>query len=143
MLVQRVSEASVSVNGRRVSEIENGFLVFAGFYRGENEAVCARAAEKLLCLRIFEDDKGKMNKNITEVNGQVLLVSQFTLCAETKKGNRPSFDRAMESNEAAKFFNMLFETLSKSIVVKQGEFKSLMDVSLVNHGPATFMLEIE
>ncbi|MDD3803562.1 MAG: D-aminoacyl-tRNA deacylase [bacterium] len=143
ILVQRVSEASVSVNKEKVSEISEGLLVFVGFSRDEKDKATERAAEKLLNLRIFEDENGKMNKSIKDTKKEILLVPQFTLCAETKKGNRPSFDFAAESDRAAALFEELFSVLSKTVSVKQGRFKELMDVYLVNHGPATFMLEIE
>lgn len=143
LLLQRVSKASVSVSGREVSEIGNGLLVFVGFRHGDTLETVERAKEKIVNLRIFEDEKGKMNKNVTEVSGEMLIVSQFTLYADAKKGNRPSFDQAMEGSQALNLFDSFCETVSRSVHAGKGEFGEIMDVSLINHGPATFMLEIE
>ena len=143
LLIQRVSSASVSVDSSVVSEIEKGLCVFIGFCREDSESVIETGVKKMLNLRIFEDEKNKMNRSVKDINGEILCVSQFTLCSDVQSGNRPGFDSAMESEKAGILFDRFCETASKEIKTKRGVFKSLMDVRLVNHGPATFILELK
>ncbi|HAV92265.1 TPA: D-tyrosyl-tRNA(Tyr) deacylase [candidate division WOR-3 bacterium] len=141
LLVQRVSRASVRVNGELISEIGRGLCVFAGFCKGDSYEIIERGAKKLLNLRVFEDEEQKMNKSIKDIGGEILLVSQFTLCAELSGGNRPGFDDTLDREKASELYEELINSLSKSVTAKKGLFGALMDIQIVNHGPATFILE--
>ncbi|PIP14516.1 MAG: D-tyrosyl-tRNA(Tyr) deacylase [bacterium (Candidatus Stahlbacteria) CG23_combo_of_CG06-09_8_20_14_all_34_7] len=143
LLIQRVSRASVFINNSLISEIENGLCVFIGFCKDDTEGIIEKGVKKLLNLRIFEDENNKMNKSVKDLNGEVLLISQFTLCADMNSGNRPSFDYAMKIENANILFEKFYDLVSKEIRIKKGVFRSLMDIQLVNHGPATFVLEIK
>jgi D-tyrosyl-tRNA(Tyr) deacylase len=136
-LVQRVSAASVSVDGEEIARIGPGLLVLLGVRRGDGEAEADRLASKLLALRVFEDAEGKMNLSVGEVGGQVLCVSQFTLYGDTRKGNRPSFVDAAPPEEA----EPLYERVRAALGAEGGVFGARMAVSLVNDGPVTLMLE--
>jgi D-aminoacyl-tRNA deacylase len=136
-LVQRVSWACVSVDSEPVSEIGRGMLVLLGVRRGDGEAEADRVARKLLALRIFEDAEGKMNLAVGEVGGEVLCVSQFTLYADTRKGNRPSFTSAAPPERA----EPLYERFCERLGAKRGLFGARMAVDLVNDGPVTLLLE--
>jgi D-aminoacyl-tRNA deacylase len=136
-LVQRVSEASVTVDGEEVSRIGSGLLVLLGVRRGDTEAEADRLAAKLLALRIFEDDDGKMNLNVGDAGGEVLCVSQFTLYGDTRKGNRPSFVDAAPPDEA----EALYDRVRKALNAQGGVFGARMAVALINDGPVTLMLE--
>ena len=142
LVVQRVTEASVTVNGAAVSRIGTGMLVLLGVGRGDDEQSVARAAAKLVRLRIFNDRDGKMNRSVTDVNGEVLLVSQFTLMADCRKSNRPSFDRAASPEIAEHLYLFFADALQKEGVrVQTGIFRADMKVSLVNDGPVTIILD--
>ena len=143
LLIQRVSRASVFINNSLISEIGNGLCVFIGFCKDDTEGIIEKGVKKLLNLRIFEDENNKMNKSVKDLNGEVLLISQFTLCADMNSGNRPSFDYAMKIENANILFEKFYDLVSKEIRIKKGVFRSLMDIQLVNHGPATFVLEIK
>lgn len=140
-LLQRVISASVSVDGAEISRIGRGLLVFLGVVRGDGEHDGARLARKCCELRIFEDDGGKMNRSLAEVGGEMLVVSQFTLAADCRRGRRPSFDDAAPPDEA----NTLYESFCRhcrdlGIEVQQGRFAAMMQVALVGDGPVTIML---
>jgi D-aminoacyl-tRNA deacylase len=136
-LVQRVSSASVSVDGERVSEIGPGMLVLLGVRRGDGPEQADRIARKLLALRVFEDDEGRMNLSVADVGGEVLCVSQFTLYGDARKGNRPSYVEAAPPEEA----EPLYERVRAALAAKGGRFGARMRVELVNDGPVTLMLE--
>jgi D-aminoacyl-tRNA deacylase len=136
-LVQRVSEASVTVDGEEVARIGRGLLVLLGVRRGDGEAEADRIASKLLALRVFEDDAGKMNLSVADVGGEILCVSQFTLYGEARKGNRPSFVDAAPPEEA----EPLYERVRSALDAQGGIFGARMSVTLVNDGPVTLMLE--
>ena len=143
LLIQRVLSAGVSVSGEVIADIKTGMLVLVGVERHDTVAHCARAAEKLTKYRLFSDDNGHMNLSARDISGEILLVSQFTLAAETKKGLRPSFSSAMPPGEALELFNQFVELVKESgLSVKSGQFGADMQVSLVNDGPVTFLLEI-
>ena len=142
-LLQRVSSASVDVDGRRVGEIGRGLLVLLGLDKGDDEAVALRLLEKLLAYRVFPDDRGRMNRSVADIDGGVLLVSQFTLSADTGKGLRPSFSSAMPPADAQRLYAHVLDSLRRMHgSVAAGEFGADMQVSLVNDGPVTFLLEI-
>lgn len=142
LLIQRVNRCSMTAASGKSEEIGAGLLVLAGICKGDKPESIGRAAEKLISMRIFEDDDGKMNRNVIDINGSIMLVSQFTLCSDLKKGNRPSFDNSMEPTDAGHFFAELENELKKNITVKTGVFGDYMDVELVNSGPCTFILEL-
>jgi D-tyrosyl-tRNA(Tyr) deacylase len=136
-LVQRVSEASVSVDGETVAAIGPGLLVLLGVRRGDDDEAADRLARKLLALRIFEDDEGRMNRSVEDVGGDLLCVSQFTLYGDTRKGNRPSFVDAAPPEEAER----LYERVCGALGAEGGRFGARMAVSLVNDGPVTVLIE--
>ncbi len=137
-LVQRVSSASVSVDGERVSEIGAGLLVLLGVRRGDSTADADRLARKLLALRVFEDDGGRMNRSVAEVGGEVLCVSQFTLYGDTRKGNRPSFVEAAPPELAEPLYERVLQVLGG----RGGRFGARMTVTLANDGPVTLLVEV-
>jgi D-tyrosyl-tRNA(Tyr) deacylase len=136
-LVQRVSEASVTVDGAEVARIGSGLLVLLGVRRGDDEAAADRIAAKLLALRVFEDAGGKMNLSLRDVDGELLVVSQFTLYGDARKGNRPSFVEAAPPEEA----EPLYERVRAATGAEGGVFGARMAVALVNDGPVTVLLE--
>ena len=136
-LVQRVSQASVTVDGEQVAAIGSGLLVLLGVRRGDGEAQADRIAAKLLALRIFEDDGGKLNLSVGDVGGEVLCVSQFTLYGDSRKGNRPSFVDAAPPEEA----EPLYERVREALGAQGGVFGARMAVELVNDGPVTLLVE--
>ena len=141
-LIQRVSEASVSIEGKVVVSIGKGLLVLLGIEKNDSVLEADRIAEKLLHCRIFEDDEGRLNLDVTSINGEVLIVPNFTLAADTKKGNRPGFSTALEPNKAEPLFNYLIQQLERSYPpIKQGVFGANMQVKLVNDGPVTISLK--
>lgn len=141
-LIQRVKNASVTINGELFSAIDKGLLVFLGVQKGDTKDNADKLAPKLVNLRIFEDENDKMNLSLKDVNGQMLVVSQFTLCGDCKKGTRPSFDNAElpdRANELYEYFVSQIKT--NGIETKTGSFGAMMDVALINDGPVTFMIE--
>lgn len=141
-LIQRVTQARVEVSGATVGEIGPGLLVLLGLDAGDTRADGEKLLEKVLAYRVFSDDEGRMNRSVTDTDGGVLLVSQFTLSADTRKGLRPSFSSAMPPAEAEVLFAELLEWLKgRHPEVASGEFGADMQVSLVNDGPVTFLLE--
>jgi D-aminoacyl-tRNA deacylase len=143
LLIQRVSEASVRVDGRVTGEIGRGLLVLVGITHDDTEMIEDRMVEKLVKLRIFSDDEGKMNKSVIDVGGGVLAVSQFTLYADAKNGNRPSYTNAARPEHAAPAFDRFVAKLAAKLgkPVATGVFGADMKVSLVNDGPVTIWLD--
>jgi D-aminoacyl-tRNA deacylase len=137
-VVQRVSEASVSVDGEEVARIGRGLLVLLGVKRGDTPDDADKLARKLLALRVFEDDGGKMNRSVEDVGGEVLCVSQFTLYGDARKGNRPSFVDAAPPEEA----EPLYERVRNALGAKGGRFGARMRVELVNEGPVTLVVDL-
>lgn len=141
-LIQRVSEATVHVDGEEVSRIGSGLLILLGIENEDGENEIGRLAKKCAELRIFSDEAGKMNLSVIDVKGEALVVSQFTLSANCKKGRRPSFERAANPDLANEFYEMFCRELSSyGIPVRKGVFAAHMDVKLVNDGPVTIMLD--
>lgn len=141
-LVQRVMQAGVEVNSERVGEIQKGFLVFIGICQNDTQEIADKMIHKLLNLRIFEDEMGKTNLNLAAVNGSLLLISQFTLYADCRHGNRPSFIGAGKPDMANSLYEYIIEVCKKTVpIVQQGIFGAEMKVSLVNDGPFTIMLD--
>ena len=141
-LLQRVSSASVSVAGECVGEIGTGLLVLLGLDRGDDRAGAERMLERILPYRVFPDSEGRMNRSVTDINGGVLLVSQFTLSADTGRGLRPGFSGAMAPQEARPLYDfVLAELQRRHSPVAAGLFGADMQVSLTNDGPVTFLLE--
>ena len=142
LVIQRVSEARVEVGERTVGAIRKGFLVLAGISEEDTEAVCDAMIRKMAALRIFEDEAGKTNLDIRTVEGSILLVSQFTLYADCRKGNRPSFVHAGSPEKAEKLYQYMIRKCEETgIPTQQGEFGAEMKVSLVNDGPFTVILD--
>lgn len=142
VLIQRVSQASVSVEGQAVGAIEQGLLALVGVEKGDTDAAVEKILHRLLHYRLFSDAEGKMNLNLQQVDGGLLLVSQFTLAAETHKGLRPGFSSAAPPAEGERLFNALVsQAQSAWPKVATGQFGADMQVALVNDGPVTFLLE--
>lgn len=142
-LIQRVKRASVTIDGELYSKIGAGMLVLLGVEKGDTKDNAEKLAEKLSKLRIYEDENEKMNLSILDVKGEMLVVSQFTLCGDCKKGTRPSFDKSAPPEIANKLYeDFVVEIKKYGIKVQTGKFGAMMDVSLVNDGPVTFMIEM-
>lgn len=141
-LIQRVDRASVSIDGELYSEIGHGLLVLLGVEKTDGMENVQKLADKIINLRIFEDENEKMNKSLLDVDGEILVVSQFTLCGDTKKGTRPSFDKAAHPDIANDLYESFLQYIKQKVkVVKNGKFGAMMKISLVNDGPVTFMIE--
>jgi D-tyrosyl-tRNA(Tyr) deacylase len=141
-LIQRVKYAKVTIDNKLYSEISHGILILLGVEKGDTEENADKLADKLVKLRIFEDEAGKMNKSVIDTEGEILVVSQFTLAGDCKKGTRPSFDRAELPDRANKLYEYFTSKIKeKGISTKTGQFGAMMDVELINDGPVTFMLE--
>ena len=141
VVVQRVKEASCTVDGKITGQIGNGLMLLVGFTEGDNESIINKMIEKIINLRIFDDENGVMNKSVLDVGGSILSISQFTLYADTKKGNRPSYINALNGEEAIKLYDIFNNELNRKIHVETGIFGSDMDISLINSGPVTIILE--
>ena len=141
VVVQRVLEASCTVNNQITGKIEEGFMLLVGFNTNDNEQNVYEMVQKVLHLRIMDDENGIMNKSILDTKGSILSISQFTLYADTKKGNRPSYLNAMNGNDAIKLYQLFNEELRKSVIVEEGIFGENMQISLINNGPVTIILE--
>ena len=141
VVLQRVTESHVDVDGKTIGAIGKGLMVLVCAERGDTDEKAVQLAQKLLRYRVFEDDAGKMNKSVTDIAGDLLLISQFTLAADTNHGNRPSFTPAAPPDEGLRLFNLFVNEVRKSnLRVETGEFGAYMCVSLVNDGPVTFTL---
>jgi D-tyrosyl-tRNA(Tyr) deacylase len=142
-VLQRVSEASCLVDGKVTGSIGTGLLILLGIAADDTESDLEWLAQKIAGMRIFSDDKGLMNKSITDVGGRILLISQFTLFAQTKKGNRPSFIRAAKPDLAIPLYEQMITTLGQltSTKIETGVFGADMKISLVNDGPVTIILD--
>jgi D-tyrosyl-tRNA(Tyr) deacylase len=142
IVLQRVHSALVKVDDEIISRIGKGFLILLGAEIGDTHKQVEYLAEKCVSLRVFEDEKGKMNLALADINGEMLVVSQFTLCADLAKGRRPSFDNALPPAEAKKLYNDFCTIVShKGIPVQTGSFGAKMAIELVNDGPVTLVLE--
>ncbi len=143
-VVQRVARAEVRVDGRVVGRIGPGLVALVGVAKGDTEETGKALAEKLLNLRIFDDDEGRMNRSLLETGGGVLCVSQFTLLGDCRKGRRPSYDRAASPQEAQSLYEAFLESLrAPGVRVESGRFRAMMEVELVNDGPVTLLLDSE
>ena len=141
-LLQRVTQAAVSIDGDRVAQIERGVLVLVAVHQDDEPRDVKRLANRILTYRVFPDATGRMNRSIQDISGQLLLVPQFTLAANTKKGTRASFTEAADPEKASSYFDALVECcLDELETVGSGRFGADMQVSLVNDGPVTFLLE--
>lgn len=143
VVVQRVSEASVKIEGKVKGEIKNGFLLLVGIEESDTEEDAKWLAKKITSLRIFSDDEGKMNLDIHQVEGEILVISQFTLHAKYKKGTRPSFIYAAKPKQAIPLYELIKKELSNHLgkPVASGEFGAMMAVGLINDGPVTILLD--
>ncbi len=143
-VVQRVSRCSVTVDGRLVGEIGAGLLVLLGVGKTDNEAAADYLADKVLGLRIFEDEAEKMNLSVLDKRGDVLVVSQFTLYGDVRRGKRPSFDNAARPEDARRLYEYFVAKIKASgLRCETGEFQAMMDVELVNEGPVTILVDSE
>jgi len=141
-LVQRVTYATVKIEGKTVGQIDEGLLVFLGIQKGDRKEVADFLSKKICNLRVFEDENGKMNKSLLDINGQMLIVSQFTLCADTSRGNRPGFENAALPDEAKKMYEYFSEKVrALGVDAQNGMFGADMKVELLNDGPVTIMIE--
>lgn len=143
-VVQRVERANVTVDGRVVGEIGDGLLVLLGVAKADSESDADYLVEKIVGLRIFEDEQGKMNRSVAEVSGAILMVSQFTLYGDVRRGKRPSFDEAARPEEARRLYEYAVKKICDAGVrCETGEFQAMMKVSLLNDGPVTILLDSE
>lgn len=141
VLVQRSLNSKVTVNNQITGKIEKGLVLLVGFTEGDSKKDIDYLVNKVLNLRIFDDEKGIMNKSVLETGGQILSISQFTLYADTTKGNRPSYIKALKSEDAMILYDTFNKRLSKFIKVETGVFGADMKVSLINDGPVTIIIE--
>ena len=141
-LVQRVRQASVTIEEKLYSQIGQGILVLLGVEKGDTEKEAEWIAKKISALRIFEDEAGKMNRSVRDINGNLLVVSQFTLAGDTSRGSRPGFEHAALPDDAKKLYEFTVQKLrEQNIPTETGVFQADMQVMLINDGPVTFMLE--
>ena len=141
VLVQKNKKSNVKVNNEVVNSIDHGLVLLVGFTQGDTIQDIEKLAKKVVNLRIFDDEEGIMNKSILDVGGEILSISQFTLYANTTKGNRPSYIEALNGEEAIKLYERFNEELNKYIITKPGIFGADMQVNITNDGPITIMLE--
>lgn len=141
LLIQECLEGSVTISGKVVSSIQNGEVIFVGFTQGDNEEILDKRLAKRIKLRIFKDAEGKTNLSLSQVNGQVLCVSQFTLYADISKGNRPSFQSALKGDEAKILYECFCKKLSKYVEARFGVFGEDRKVRLINDGPFTIFMD--
>lgn len=141
-VVQRVKQASVEINEKLISEISHGLLILLGVGKDDEESDVEYVADKIANLRVFEDEQGKMNLSLIDVEGQVLVVPQFTLYGDCRKGRRPSFINAARPEKAEELYRKFISALKNAgLEVKEGVFGAFMDVSLINNGPVTILLD--
>ena len=141
-LIQRVKKASVSIDNKFYSSINEGLLVFVGIEKYDEKENAEKLAEKILKLRIFEDENDKMNFSVSDKKGEILVVSQFTLCGDCKKGTRPSFDNSAPIGKAVELYEYFTNCIKQSgLKTETGKFQTHMDIELINDGPVTFWLE--
>lgn len=142
LVVQRVKEASCTVDGNVTGKINDGFMVLVGFGSDDNKIIVEKMANKLAKLRVFEDSDGKMNLGLNDINGDILSISQFTLYADCSKGNRPSFNLALKGEEAIKLYDYFNEVLRQlGFKVETGIFGADMKIKLLNDGPVTIIMD--
>jgi len=140
-VIQRVSSSSVRVEGRTVGQIEKGLNILLGVQKGDGTKEADKLLKKIPNLRIFADEEGKMNRSLIDCGGQALVISQFTLAGNIKKGRRPSFDMSADADTAKELYEYFVKELSKTVQVQTGEFGAMMEVSIVNDGPVTFVID--
>ena len=141
-VVQRVHQASVSVDGNIVGSINRGILLFLGIHRDDDDSALAWMVNKVLHLRIFEDDRNKMNRSLVDICGEILIVSQFTLYGDCRKGRRPGFSEAAPSEKGVRMYEQFVAAVTEQgITAATGTFQAMMDVALVNDGPVTLLLD--
>jgi D-tyrosyl-tRNA(Tyr) deacylase len=142
VVIQRVKKGAVLVDGKIFSQIDKGYVILVGFCQGDDKGKVEKMAEKILNLRIMADENEKMNYNISQVNGELLIVSQFTLCADTSQ-RRPSFISASKEDEAKILYDYLIELLkNKGLPLKTGKFGAYMTVEIINDGPVTIVMDL-
>ena len=142
VVIQRVLNASVKVDGNITGKIKKGLLIFLGIESGDSDDMLKKYADKIVRMRIFEDENGKTNRSLSDVNGELLIVSQFTLCADCSHGNRPSFIGAKEPVEAKRMYEKFISVCREQVsVVEHGEFGADMKVELMNDGPVTICID--
>ncbi|MDO9628878.1 MAG: D-aminoacyl-tRNA deacylase [Acholeplasmataceae bacterium] len=141
-VVERTKEAFVTVDNQMIGKIGKGYLIYVGIHVNDNIEIVQKMAEKIHNLRVFEDDQGKMNLNLTQVNGSILAISQFTLYGNTKGNNRPSFIEAARPEQAEALYNLFCELLSQNHKVQKGVFGADMKVTATNDGPVTIVIEM-
>lgn len=142
VLIQRSKNSSVTINDKINGSINNGYVLLVGFTHNDNTTIIDKVVKKIVNLRIFEDENGKMNKSIIDVGGSILSISQFTLYADLSSGNRPSFTNALSFNEASKLYDYFnYKLRENNIKVETGIFGSDMKVSILNDGPVTIMID--
>ncbi len=140
-VVQRVAKAKVIVNKKTVGSILQGLLIFLGVEKGDTEKDIDYLVKKIIHARIFQDDNKKMNFSILDIEGEILIISQFTLCANVNKGNRPSFNDAAEQDTAERLYNKSISSFSKFVHTEKGIFGEMMNVEIINSGPVTILYE--
>ncbi len=141
-LLQRVKNASVTVNDQVIGAVEKGLLILVCAEKGDSEEQCEKLAKKVLAYRIFEDENGKMNKSVSDIGGEILIVSQFTLAADTAKGLRPSFTPAADPETGKRLYEHFIEKIKESgLKTETGQFGANMQVALINDGPVTIWLK--
>ena len=141
VVIQRSKKSKVTIDGKVNGEIDHGYVVLVGFTEGDNEAIIDKMVNKIVNLRIFEDDQGKINLSILDVNGSILSISQFTLYANCKEGRRPSFTEALNPTDATKLYDLFNEKLREYVLVETGVFGADMKVEIYNDGPVTIVLD--
>ena len=142
VVVQRSLASSVSINNKIVGKIDKGLVLLVGFTEGDNEEIIDKMVKRVINLRIFDDENGVMNKSLLDVNGSILSISQFTLYANTKKGNRPSYIEALNGNLASPLYDLFNKKLKEQgVIVETGVFGADMKVRLLNDGPVTIILD--
>lgn len=144
-VIQRVKHAMVEVDGKTVGSVGEGYMILLGVVEGDTDAEAQLLARKTASLRIFTDDEDKMNRSILDIDGEILVVSQFTLCADVKKGNRPSFTNSAAPDEADRLYELFCDELLKNGVrkVEKGVFGAHMEVTLLNNGPVTILYDTD